>query len=370
MTELAAAAKKVVTVPVIAVGRLDSPEVAEKVISEGKADIVAIGKGLLADPHWVKKVEEGKAEDIRPCIACHDGCMGRLVAGKPISCSVNPSCGRERSYRLEPTLQEKHIIVVGGGVAGLEAARVASIRGHKVDLYEKSDRLGGHVEEAMVMPFKIGEAKLLNWYRNQLDRLSVDIHLNREVEETFLVKAKADTVVLATGSEPMGLSMPEAASDRVVTTIDLLTGKRKPGEKVVVIGGGRVGCETALWLAQKGKNVTILEKLGEVMKAGIPVPRMNRLMLLDLIKFYRVSIITGANLVNISEGVLVIEDGSKQHKEIEADTIAIAVGLTPDQRLFRSLSGRIPNVYVIGDAKKVRNIMGAIWDAYEVARSI
>ncbi|MFH1953794.1 MAG: FAD-dependent oxidoreductase [Pseudomonadota bacterium] len=231
MTELAAAAKKVVTVPVIAVGRLDAPELAEKVISEGKADIVAIGKGLLADPHWVRKVEEGRAEDIRPCIACHDACMGRLVSGKPISCAVNPSCGRERSYAIERSPGLKHIIVVGGGVAGLEAARVASIRGHKVDLYEKSDRLGGHVEEALVMPFKTGEAKLLNWYKHQLDRLSVDIHLNMEVGETFLIKAKADTVILATGSQPMALSLPEAVTDRVVTAIDLLTGKRKPGEK-------------------------------------------------------------------------------------------------------------------------------------------
>jgi 2-enoate reductase len=146
---------------VIAVGRLNVPELADKVIAEGKADIVAIGRALMADPFWVKKIEGGRQEHIRPCLGCHQGCMGRLVLGKPISCAVNPASGRERSYTLQPAHRSKKIIVIGGGIAGMEAARVAALRGHEVVIYEKTDRLGGHVTEASVMAFKADDAKLL-----------------------------------------------------------------------------------------------------------------------------------------------------------------------------------------------------------------
>jgi len=370
MVELAAAVKKVVKIPVIAVGKLDEPRLAEKVIAEGKADMVAIGKGLLADPHWVRKVEQGRLEHIRPCIGCHDGCMGRLVAGKPISCTVNPSCGRERSYGLEPAQQSKKVIVVGGGIAGMEAARVSAIRGHKVVLYEKSDRLGGHVAEASVMPFKVAEGRLLSWYETEMSKLQVDIQMNMEVDATFLSGKKPDAVIVATGSKPAGLHLPGANEERVATAIDLLSGEKQAGERVIVVGGGRVGCETALWLAQQGKRVTILEKLGDLMAAGLPIPRMNRLMLIDLIRFHQVDVLTRASILKITEEGAVISDGSSDRKEIMAETIAIAVGLQPELGLYRSLWGRIPDVYVVGDARKVRNIMGAVWDAYEVARAI
>ena len=200
MVDMAAEVKKVVKIPVIAVGRLDVPELAEKVITEGKADLVAIGRGFLSDPHWARKVEEGRQKHIRPCVGCHDGCMGRLVVGKPTSCAVNPASGREKDYALSPANQSKKVMVIGGGVAGMEAGRVAALRGHKVVIYEKTDKLGGHVTEAVVMPFKEGEQKLLDWYRTELGDLKVEIRLKTEVTSEIVHKNNADAVVVATGS--------------------------------------------------------------------------------------------------------------------------------------------------------------------------
>ena len=171
MADMAAEIKKVVKIPVVAVGRLDIPELAETVIAEGKADMVAIGRGLLADSHWPAKAATGKIEEIRPCIGCHDGCIGRFFRGKPLSCAVNPACGREISYHLNQTDTPKKVMVIGGGIAGMEAARVAAIRGHRVTLYEKKGSLGGHLIEAAVPDFKRDLATLLAWYESQLTNL-------------------------------------------------------------------------------------------------------------------------------------------------------------------------------------------------------
>lgn len=165
-----------------------NPELAEKIIAEGKADMVAIGTGLLADPYWVKKVEEGNQERIRPCIGCYDGCMGRITKGKPLSCAVNPATGRERVFRLERAERPRKVMVVGGGPAGLEAARVASMRGHQVVLYEKDNSLGGHLLEASVPDFKKDLAKLLDWYKKELANLNLDIKMGQEVSAEMMRK--------------------------------------------------------------------------------------------------------------------------------------------------------------------------------------
>ena len=202
MIDMAAEVKKVVKVPVIAVGKLDVPELAARVIAESKADLVAIGRGLLSDPFWVKKIEEGKQKHIRPCVSCHEGCMGRLVAGKPVSCAINPASGRERAYTLKPTYKSKNVMVIGGGVAGMEAGRVAALRGRKVVIYEKSDKLGGHVTEASIMPFKADELKLLTWYKTELEDLKVEIHLEAEVtSDSFTRKTQTRLLLLRDQSQ-------------------------------------------------------------------------------------------------------------------------------------------------------------------------
>jgi 2-enoate reductase len=362
--------KKVVKVPVVVAGRMGIPELAEKAIEEGKADMVALGRGLLADPYWVKKIEEDKPEHIRPCLGGQDGCIGRIFLGRPLSCSVNPSCGREREYSLQPADKSKSIMVIGGGVAGLEAARVASLRGHEVSLYEKSNALGGHLIEASVPKFKKDFERLLNWYKVELESLSVDVKLDTEVTIQLIESEKPDVTIIATGSSHIIPDIPGIDNDKVATATDVLLGKKEAGEKVVVVGGGLVGCETALWLAQQGKKVTIVEMLGDLMIAGPPVAHANRIMLIDLLKFNKVETITNHSLLKVTDKGVVLIDKNYMKKSLEADTVVLSVGLKPNKELYDKLVGKIPNLYVIGDAREARNVMGSVWDAYELVRSI
>ncbi len=370
MVDMAAAAKKVVDIPVIAVGKLSIPEVAEKVIAEGLADMVAFGKGLLADAFWVKKAEEGKAERIRPCIGCHDGCMGRIMKGKPISCAVNPATGRERFYRLERAERPKKVAVVGGGPAGLEAARVAASRGHQVILWEKTGRLGGHLLEASVPDFKKDLRRLLDWFLGELENLRIEIRTGVEVNPSLLREERPEVTIIATGSEPTIPDVPGVGRDKVVTANDLLLGRKKVGQHILVLGGGLIGCETALWLTMQGKNVVLVEILDDLLSAGIPVQHMNRLLLLDLLKFHRTEVLTNTSLSEILEDGVVLMDRSSGRRSLSADAIVLAVGLKPDQRLYRALRGKTPNLYIIGDSRNPKNIMNAVWDAYEIGRMI
>lgn len=362
--------KKVVKVPVIVAGRMELPELAEQAIVEGKIDIVELGRGLLADPFWANKVKEGKTDNIRPCLGCHDGCVGSMFLNRALSCAVNPACGREIEYAVQPTSQTKNVIVVGGGVAGMEAARVAAIRGHRVTLYEKSAKLGGHLIEASVPSFKKDVERLIDWYKNELDALKIQIHLNKVVSPELLQEKNPDAVIVATGSRPIIPDIPGIEKERITTATDLLLNKKRGGESVIIAGGGLIGCETALWLAQQGKKVTIVEALDRLMQAGNPVPRPNKLMLLDLLRFYKVTVLTNTTLIEITDEGAIVEDTSSRRNTLPADTVVLAVGLECDQNLYQSLTGKIANLYLIGDAMQAQNIMHAIWNAYEVTRNI
>ena len=312
---------------------------------------------------------EGKTKNIRPCLGCYDGCVGREMQGKPLSCAVNPACGREREYAIQRAHKVKNVMVIGGGVAGMEAARIIALRGHQVALYEESDKLGGHIIEASVPVFKKDHERLLDWYKTELSKLKVEINLNKEVSLELVQQKRPDCVIIATGSRPINLDVPGIDKDKVATATDLLLGRKKPGESVVIVGGGLVGCETALWLAQQGKKVTIVEILSELMAAGLPVPHQSRMMLLDLLKFHKVNISANTNFLEVSGDGIVVED--KSHRRmLSADTVVMAIGLEPEQELYSSLIGKVPNLYLIGDARRPQNIMYAIWDAYEVARNI
>jgi 2-enoate reductase len=369
MVDMAALAKKAVKIPVIAVGRLEVPELAERVIAEGKADMVALGRGLLADPYWPIKVSEGRTVDIRPCIGCHDGCLWRFQSGRPLSCAVNPACGRERQYQLIPAARPRKIVVAGGGVAGMEAARAAATRGHHVVLFEKGKTLGGHLNEAAVPGFKTDLAVLRDWYKKQLAGLGVTLKLQTEASAALIAREKPDAVIVATGSLTSVPNIPGIGGANVVNCTDVLLGKKKTGRNVVVLGGGLIGCEAALWLAQKGKKVTIIEMLPELMTGSLSVPRMNRFMLIDMLALNKVKVLTGVRAVEIIENGVNIAD-KKARKSIKADTVVLATGLKPDAALAGKLNGRFPRVYNIGDCRDPRNILGAIWDGYEVGRTV
>lgn len=370
MVDLAAMVKKITRIPITAVGRIVDPEMAERVITEEKADIVAIGRGLLADPYWPIKAAEGRAEDIRPCIGCHDGCIWRFAQGKPLSCAVNPACGRESLYKLSTAEKRKKVLVAGGGVAGMETARIAAIRGHKVTLYEKGKSLGGHAIAASVPHFKKDIGTLLDWYKTQIKKWDIEVKLETTVSVDLINRELPDVVVVATGSKPCAPDIPGIDKPGVVTCIDLLIGKKKAGKTVVVIGGGLVGCETALWLAEDGKEVTIVEMLPELMSAGLPVPPMNRVMLQDLLAFNKVNILSDTCLKEVTDEGIIVNGSASGKKAIKADTVVLATGLVPEDELYKALVSKMIHLYALGDCQRPRNIMGALWDGYELGRLI
>jgi 2-enoate reductase len=371
LIDMAAQVKKRVNIPIIGVGKMGVPELAESAIADGKADIIALGKSLLADAFWVKKAAQGRTESIRPCIGCHDGCMGRVIRGKPLSCAVNPATGRERSYAIESTNNPRKVMIVGGGVSGMEAARVAAMRGHSVTLFERNDSLGGHLIEGSIPQFKKDIARLLEWYKRELKNARLDIKIGTEVNLSTIELEKPDVVIIATGSKPIIPQIPGLFSDNTVTAIDVFLGKKLLGERVIVLGGGVIGCEAGLWLAQQGKEVIIIELLPDILMAGIPIQHMNRLMLLDLLRFNEIRIMTNTSAINFENGNLILSDnGNKSREQLWAEDIVLAVGLQADQVLYKSLRSKIPDLFLIGDARHPQNILNAIWDAFHVAQII
>ena len=370
MVDMAEKVKKIAGVPVIAVGKLDRPDVAEKVLVDGKADMIAIGRGLLSDPYWVRKVEQHREDKIRPCIGCSDGCLGRIFTGRPLSCAVNPASGRERMYALSKTDAPKKILIAGGGAAGLEAARAAAVRGQKAVLCEKSGVLGGNLIPAAVPSFKKDLDRLLKWYEAEVRDLGVEIKLDYPVTPELVDEENADVVIVATGAQPIIPSIPGVDKTIVATAADVLLGAKKIGKEVIVVGGGLVGCETAVWLARQGKRVTLVEMLDELMNGKLPVPHVNKLMISDMLAFEKVKITTGARLVEISDEAVRCLDVHSQEITLQADSVVLSLGLSPDRQLYKKLMGVTANLYVVGDAREARNIMGAIWDSYEVIRNL
>ncbi|MDN3955343.1 FAD-dependent oxidoreductase [Sporolactobacillus laevolacticus] len=360
--------KEAVNIPVIVAGKLGVPETAEKSLIDGAADMVGLGRPLLTDPYWPKKVQNHQEEQIRPCIGCHVGCLGRGFEGKPLSCAVNPACGRERYYEPKPVSVAKRVLVVGGGVAGMEAARIATMRGHQVTLYEKSETLGGQIIPASTPDFKVDDRRLIAWYTNEMKRLSIPIVYETEVTEALVEKEKPDVVIIATGAKEVQLNLPGSDKDKVTSSIDILGGKKKAGDQVLIVGGGLVGCETALYLAQQGKKVTIVEAQEQILSngGGKPIPHMNKIMLVDLLNKYKVATITNSSLTEVTDEGAVLTNTHFQRQSVSADTVVISVGFKPDQKLYHELNGKVADLYMVGDAYQAANIMNAVWSGNEI----
>lgn len=359
--------KEVVDVPVLCAGRMDVPEMASEAVANGSCDIVSLGRPLLADPDYVNKLRSNRYDEVRPCISCQEGCMGRIQEYSMINCAVNPQAARERAMHYEPILKQKRVLVVGGGVAGCEAARVLAIRGHKPVLFEKSNKLGGNLIPGGAPDFKEDDIALAKWYTRQLELLDVPVTLNKEITADEVLAGNYDTVIIATGSQPKVFSLGD--DEKVYTAADVLTDKKNPGETTVVIGGGLVGCETALWLAQQGKTVTIVEALDTLLAVNGPLCHANKDMLERLVPYNGVNVVTNAKVTSYKDGKLTyqIDDA---HNEISCDSVILAVGYKEENTLYHQLEFDIPEIYLLGDAKKVSNIMYGIWDAFEVANHI
>lgn len=362
--------KKAVHIPVIVAGKLDIPDLAEKALEDGSADMIGIGRGLLADAYWPKKAMNHEDKDIRPCIGCHKGCLGRAFEGKPLSCAVNPAVGREKMFALTPALKPKNILIAGGGIAGMEVARTAALRGHTVTLYEKSGELGGHVIPGSKPEFKEDDKRLLDWYVNQMKTLNITIKMNKAVTKETISEQKPDAVVIATGSDDITPKVPGIDKPLVVTATDVLNDMSKAKQRVVVVGGGLVGCETALWLSKAGKDVTIVEMLDDIVLSANPVPHMNRIMLIDLLHQQKINIITKHALFEVHDDGVSIIDRKFGTSELKCDTVIIAIGYKPDNKLYKELCGKFADLYIVGDANSADNIEHAIWTANEVGRNI
>jgi len=361
--------KDIVDIPILTAGRMDSPELAEDAVENDRVDMVLIGRGLLADPDWPNKVKAGQEDRIRPCLGCHDGCMGRLETKKIVSCAVNPACSRENEYRLYPALERKNIMVVGGGVAGMEAARAAAIRGHKVMLFEKEGILGGHIIEASIPDFKKDERDLLKWYEAELAEKGVEVHLNTTVDEALIETTAPDEIVVATGAIDRIPPIRGIGGSNVLTACDALKDVSKVGRKVAVIGGGLVGCEVALWLAGQGREIVIVEMMDRILDS-VFISHANKMMLEDLVKFNNIEVRTGACVQEIKEGSVEMLNRAGEPESVGADTVIAAIGYLPEKSLYNKIKDLYPKVHLIGDAGKVRNIHNAIWDGYEVGRTI
>jgi 2,4-dienoyl-CoA reductase-like NADH-dependent reductase (Old Yellow Enzyme family)/thioredoxin reductase len=362
--ELAEAIKKVVTVPVIAMGRID-PELGERALEEGKADLIAMGRALIADPELPNKVASGRLDDITPCIVCME-CLDRVFSNTPLECAVNARVGREAEYTIEPAQRPKKVCVIGGGPAGMEAARVAALRGHRVTLYEKDSRLGGQLIQAAIPPHKDRIIPLTRYLEAQSKKLSVKVELGKEVTQALLDEVKPDAVILAAGATPIIPKIPGARGDNTVTALDVLTERKKVGESVVVVGGGMVGCETAEFLAERGKKVTILEMLDEI---GSDIGPILRSGVLARLKNAGVRMEADVKVVEMSEkGVRGVRDNVSEF--FSGDTVVLAVGMRSENKLARSLEGKVKEFHLIGDCLKPGRIKEAIADGFRIGREI
>ncbi|MGN1002908.1 MAG: FAD-dependent oxidoreductase [Oscillospiraceae bacterium] len=353
-------AKKLVKIPVVTVGRVQEPWMAEDIIASGKADFVAMGRPSLCDPYWPQKAKRGESEDIRQCIGCLQGCTASTYMGVPVFCLVNPELGYEFETDYSPAPVKKKVMVVGGGVAGMEAARAAAIKGHEVHLYEATDELGGQFLTAAYSPFKGEFATLPYWQRRQLLKLGVQIHLNTRVTRALVEAEKPDKVILATGARPFIPDIPGLDSGNVVLAQDVLRGKADTGMNVVVAGGGMVGSETAAYLCVQCKEkVTMFVKHQEIaldMEGGI------RDDLKDLLRKYFVEIQTGAKLVGVTPEGALIEQGG-QVKLHPCDTVVLAIGTRAYNPLEEELKD-LCDVVVVGDAVKPRMAVKAVREGF------
>ena len=370
MIPLAAKAKEAVKIPVIAGGRMQDYDLAVKAVENGEIDAVGLGRPSLADPEYPNKVMAGEVEKIRPCIGCNMGCFRRCVeTGEPVSCAVNPQAARELVMGLKPGEGDKKVVVVGGGIAGMEAARTSALRGYRVTLFEKSDHLGGHVVEAGAHSFKSEIAKLNAWYKRELEDLGVDVKLNHEPCIRCITKQEADVIILATGTDESHPGIP--GLDKAVSSLDAIRHPEKLGNRIVVVGGGLVGCEIALDEANKGKDVTVVEALDDIMSAGgAAAPYPNRQMIVDLFENRGVKVLTSTRLVGVNENGALVEKPDGNRMIIEADTVVSALGFRPTPNLKEEWKELGKPIYEVGDATGAGTIMKAIWDAYDVANSI
>jgi 2,4-dienoyl-CoA reductase-like NADH-dependent reductase (Old Yellow Enzyme family)/thioredoxin reductase len=377
LLHLARAIRSVVKIPISAVGRIVDPFQAEAILEEGIADLIGMARAHLADPEFANKAKEGRYEEINQCVGCMWGCIEKDLNKRPaVTCAVNPACGWEKDFIIVQTPKKKKVMVVGGGPAGMSFARVAAERGHEVVLYEKGDRLGGQILFAAVPKGKDELLKIPKWYEYQFEKLGVKVFLNRKASPFTAEELKPDVIVLARGAEPIIPEIKGIYRENVVRASDVLIGKVHVGERVVVIGGGMVGLETAEYLAEAGKKVAIIEMLPKV---ALDVGLTLRLAHWRKIPSLGIQIFTEAKLWEVYEtGINVIMKLELGHPErkgeelvfLPADTVILAIGMKPVKSQLEQWKTKATQVYEVGDCMEPLKIVDAIHDGARLGLKI
>lgn len=363
---LAEGVKSVVCVPVIAVGRIRNAVFAEKVIQERRADLVSMGRALIADPYLPKKAMNGNLEDIIPCISCNR-CLQSIGTGL-LTCTVNPEAGRESELKFRPAAKAKRVLIVGGGLAGMKAAQIAALRGHKVTLYERSDQLGGKMRIASVPPRKEVLLDMVNYLERQLNKLPVTLKMKEQFSARMIEEINPDAIIIATGAQLYFPDIIGIKSSGVLTVEEVLLKKIDVGNKVVIVGGGGIGAEVADYLSEKGKQVTIIE-----MKKGIALDLPDHLQYhLNLrLSQKNVKILASTKVVGFQPGSITVEDARGIRSLEGFDSIVIALrGAISDDEITKELRRKNLQLYTIGDAKELREAREALYEGEAIALKI
>jgi 2,4-dienoyl-CoA reductase-like NADH-dependent reductase (Old Yellow Enzyme family)/thioredoxin reductase len=359
---LAESVKSAVSIPVIAVGRIRNPSMADQIISEGKADLVSMGRALIADPHMPRKAKEGRMEEIVPCISCNR-CIQTLRKDS-VRCSVNPETGNEATFTKAAAGRPKKVWVVGGGPGGLKAAEIAALRGHRVTLFEKQPVLGGKIRIAAKPPKKEIMLEFVDYLDRRVRKLGVSIQTGAEFTAEMLGKEKPDAVVVATGAIPVVPAWQGIKESGAVGVEDVLSSAAPTGNRVLVVGGGANGAEVADFLSEQGKEVTIVEMLDAV--ASDLVVHLQH-FLLERLREKGVVMLTSSKVCELGKGFALIEDRTGRRRLEGFDTIVIATGSAPDDTVYHRLKGKIAEIHVIGDAVRPREILDAVYEGERVA---
>lgn len=365
--------KKHVSIPVACAGRMEDPDTGAEAIRQGKIDFIGVARQFLCDAEYLTKIKNGNVEDIRPCIACHNGCFA-MYKNKDIACGIpdhpmgrcalNPETFQEKEYEITPAPVKKKITVIGGGIGGMETARVCALRGHEVTIYEKTNQLGGVFIAAAAPVFKEKDRMLLAWYKLQMEKLNIQIEYGCEMLSSELQKLQADEIIIATGAVPRKLPVKGIENENVAEAIEFLLGKKEVGENVAIIGGGLTGCEIAYELVLKGKKPIVIEAQNDILKIK-NLSAANSNMLREIIRYYEIPVLLNTTLHEITENAIVVEQDGAQ-KSIPVDSVILSVGYLPEHKQYLENQ----NVKLVGDALKVGNLMDVIWGANQIALSI
>lgn len=363
---MAEAVKKAgIKTPLIVQGKLNNPVQAKEVITNGTADFILHGHQSLADPEWPRKVKQGRYDDIRYCVGCNE-CLNTLTTNQAFTCAVNPACGMEKDYTLTPAPEKKDVLVIGGGPGGMMAAVTAAQRGMQVELWEKEDKLGGALLAAGAPDFKLPVKRYVHYMENQIAKMNIKVCLGKEADTESILSRKPDAVILAAGSSPIIPDIEGMEQLHVVEAGNMLKAGDCTGSRIVVLGGGLVGCEAALHLDRKGKDVTIVEMLDDVLMT-VQHSLNNDLAIRRMLKESNIHMVMGSKMTKASSDSITVEKDGKETL-IPCDTLVAAVGYRSSRKLENELQGRIGQVITIGDNVKPAKIIDAVAQGFHTAR--